>query len=206
MSVGDDREAGTPGHVPSAVHDADPRDYPAFIRAMIRHENEVTNHRLMWLLLAQGLTANVYANAWREHADAVGLLAPVGILVSMSAFIMLYKSYQARGYLTFLGGLAKRGALREDQLPLSGWPATRTGGWRRQEWTCRWFRRRGDLLEPYLFLPALLMVCWTTALTRQWVTLDFGGALILATLLAVGSLFVLAFLWDLVETKNEQEP
>ena len=35
-------------------------------------------------------------------------LASVGILVTLSAFVILYKSYQARGYLQFLGDAARR--------------------------------------------------------------------------------------------------
>ena len=33
------------------MHDVEPQFYTAVIREMIRHENDVTNHRLMWLLI-----------------------------------------------------------------------------------------------------------------------------------------------------------
>ena len=38
-----------------AMHDVRPEQYPTVMREMIRHENDVTNHRLMWLLIVQGL-------------------------------------------------------------------------------------------------------------------------------------------------------
>ena len=31
------------------------QQYTTVIREMIRHENDVTNHRIMWLLVGQGL-------------------------------------------------------------------------------------------------------------------------------------------------------
>src|SRR5512134_2093295 len=105
------------------MHDVEPRLYTTVIREMIRHENDVTNHRIMWLLIGQGLIANAYVSAGSAREDFVSILALVGILVTLSAFVILYKSYQARGYLDFLGAAAKRGTLPEEKLPLFGWPA-----------------------------------------------------------------------------------
>ena len=56
---------------------------------MIRHENDVTNHRIMWLLIVQGLIANAYVGAGSEKGNIVSVLAPVGILVTLSAFVIL---------------------------------------------------------------------------------------------------------------------
>ena len=42
------------------MHDVEPRLYTTVIREMIRHENDVTNHRIMWLLIVQRLVANAY--------------------------------------------------------------------------------------------------------------------------------------------------
>ncbi|HAM52368.1 MAG TPA: hypothetical protein DCP92_17355 [Nitrospiraceae bacterium] len=41
-------------------------------------------------------------------------MALVEILITLSAFVMLYESCQARGYLHFLGTEAKRGTLKEE--------------------------------------------------------------------------------------------
>ncbi len=125
---------------------------------MIRHENDLTNHRLMWLSIGQGLIANAYVGAGSVRDEIVSVLAPVGILVALSAFVILYKSYQARGYPGFLGALAKQGTLSEEKLPLFGWPAERVRDWRRNVWACPWLGRVSDLLEPYFFLPGLLIL------------------------------------------------
>jgi len=142
------------------MHDVDPQLYTTVIREMFRHENDVTNHRIMWLLIVQGLIANAAVTAGRESGETASALATVGILVTLSAFVILYKSYQARGYLQFLGSEAKRGALREEDLPLIGWPSKRIKGWRKKVWLCPWLGRTSDLPEPYLFLPSLLILAW----------------------------------------------
>src|SRR5438046_2690659 len=103
------------------MHEVDPNLYTTVIREMIRHENDVTNHRIMWLLIVQGLIANAAVSAGRESVETRSMMAGVGILVTLSAFVILYKSYQARGYLQFLGTAAKQGTLRAENLPLFGW-------------------------------------------------------------------------------------
>ncbi len=187
------------------MNDVDPRLYTTVIREMIRHENDVTNHRIMWLLIGQGLIANAFVSAGRENAEIVSVLAPVGILVTLSAFIILYKSYQARGYLTFLGSQAKRGTLREDHLPLSGWPPKRVKHWRRGTWICPWLGRVGDLLEPYFFLPSLLILAWLFVWLRQTRDFPTGLLLIIGTVLVVAILSSMCFLWVWVEGRNERE-
>jgi hypothetical protein len=107
------------------MHDVDKALYTTVIREMFRHENDVTNHRIMWLLIVQGLIANAAVTAGRESGKIESAFAIVGILVTLSAFVILYKSYQARGYLQFLGGQAKQGTLQEQDLPLFGWPSKR---------------------------------------------------------------------------------
>jgi hypothetical protein len=79
-----------------AMYDVRQEQYTTVIREMIRHENDVTNHRIMWLLIGQGFIANAYVSAEREGASTNFMLPLVGILVTLSAFVMLYNSYQAR--------------------------------------------------------------------------------------------------------------
>src|SRR5438045_4503552 len=50
-------------HGAAPAHDVAPGQYATVIREMIRHENEVTNHRIMWLLVVQGLIANAYGGS-----------------------------------------------------------------------------------------------------------------------------------------------
>jgi hypothetical protein len=186
------------------MHDVDPRLYTTVIREMIRHENDVTNHRLMWLLIVQGLIANAAVTAWRENAEIVSALAAVGILVTLSAFVLLYKSYQARGYLQFLGNKAKQGTLREEDLPLVGWPSKRIKGWQSKVWPCPWIGSIGELLEPFFFLPSLLILAWLFVLQRSWLKLGTGMLLVVAALL-IPVLALLCTLWVWWQQKAEEQ-
>jgi hypothetical protein len=180
----------------SPPRDVDPRLYPTVIREMIRHENDVTNHRIMWLLIVQGLLVNAHVAVRPQRADQ-SILAVLGILVTLSTFVLLYKSYHARGYLMFLGRRAKHGVLTEQQLPMVGWPKARIPGWRQGDWICPWLDRVGDLLEPYFFLPVLLNLLWVFELLRQkWamgpLTLLVSAVLIVLLILAA---VCAAWLW-----------
>jgi hypothetical protein len=186
------------------MHDVDPRFFTTVIREMIRHENDVTNHRLMWLLIVQGLILNAAVTAGRESLELAQVLAGVGILVTLSAFALLYKSYQARGYLQFLGSEAKQGNLQEEDLPLSGWPRKRIKGWRKRVWLCPWLGEASEFVEPYLFLPCLLVLAWLFVLLRPWLKLGTGTLLIVATLLMAGVLVPFCILWVWWQRKDEK--
>jgi hypothetical protein len=186
------------------MYDVKQEQYTTVIREMIKHEDDVTNHRIMWLLIGQGFIANAFVVKGLEGASTDFMLPLVGLLVTLSAFLMLYKSYQARGYLQFLGKQAKQGTLQEEHLPLVGWPRTRIIGWWRDVWSCPWIGHPGDLLEPWLFLPCLFMFMWLTALLHQWTMLDTGVAVILAVILTavIFSVFCIIVVWS--QGKNEE--
>ena len=188
------------------MHDVDPKLYATVIREMARHENDVTNHRIMWLLIVQGLIANAAVTAGRENGETASALATVGILVTLSAFVILYKSYQARGYLQFLGNEAKQGTLREQDLPLFGWPAKRIKGWRKKVWPCPWIGKGSDLLEPFFFLPTLLVMAWLFVLLREWLALGAGLLAVLSAVLAVVMIAVFCMMWVWWQQKDEVEP
>lgn len=185
------------------MYDVKQEQYTTVIREMIRHENDVTNHRIMWLLIGQGFIANAFVISGRESASTDFMLPLVGILVTLSAFLMLYKSYQARGYLLFLGKQAKQGTLEEEHLPLVGWPRTRIKGWWRDVWACPWIGQPGDLLEPWLFLPCLFMFMWLAALLQRTM-LNTGVILILAIILTamIFSVFCIVLVWS--QGKDEE--
>jgi len=178
------------------MHDVRPDQYAMVIREMIRHENDVTNHRVMWLLIGQGFIANAFVSARKEGAldDTILLLA--GILVALSAFLMLYKSYQARGYLEYLGQQAKRGNLAEASLPLSGWPSRRVKDWWREVWASAWIAKAADLLEPWVFLPWLFVFMWMSVLLKRQTALGtamaigLGAFASVAVLAAVGAVAI----------------
>ena len=163
-----------------------PRErYPTIIREMIQHENDLTNHRIMWLLVGQGFIANAWVSVKSNAAPANFLLELAGILLALSAFVMLYQSYQARGYLRFLGRQAKQGTLKEEQLPLVGWPSKRIEAWWRDSWVCPWFRHPRDLIEPWMLLSFLFTSLWMTALLQAWSSLNMEGALTVGVILSL---------------------
>jgi hypothetical protein len=167
------------------MYDVRPEQYATIIREMLRHENDLTNHRIMWLLIGQGFIANAFISAGRERAAMGGPLAALGLFLSLSAFVMLYRSYQARGYLSFLGQRAKQGRLREEDLPIIGWPPHRIRGWSREVWAHPWIAKTSDVLEPWLFLPYCFLLLWLAGLLRTFTELRLGVVLILASLLSV---------------------
>lgn len=150
--------------------------YTTVIREMIRHENDLTNHRIMWFLIGEGFISTAYVSGTTQSA--------------LTAFVMLYTSYQARGHLQFLGHLAKQGLLPEEHLPLTGWPRARIKGWRKEVWICPWFGHAGDVIEPWVFLPFLFVFMWMTILLQTRTTLNAGSAATVAAILSAAMMFV----------------
>jgi hypothetical protein len=186
-------------------HEVEPKLYTTVLREMIRHENDVTNHRIMWLLIGKGLIANAYVGAAAGSRKVAAALAAVGVLLTLSTYVILYKSYHARGYLEFLGVAAKGGTLRDSLLPMMGWPRKRVKGWRDGVWSCSWLGKPSDLVEPYLFLPALLLLVWMIVLVRQWVTIDAEWILPLCALLTPVLLAGFSITWVTLQQREETE-
>jgi len=186
------------------MHDVRPEEYATVIREMLRHENDLTNHRIMWLLVGEGFVGNAFvsANAFvsvKDGRELVHLLLGLGgLLVALSAFVMLYRNYQARGYLQFLGSKAKHGKLREEHLPLTGWPSHRIQGWRKGIWVTVWFREIRDLFEPWLVLPYAFASIWMISLLHTQTDLSIALALILGMILPAGILYAscIALVWS----------
>jgi hypothetical protein len=190
------------------THDVRPELYVSVIRELIRHEDDVTNHRIMWLLVVQGLLVNAYVNARDAHdvhADTVIALA--GILVTLSAFLMLYKSYHARGYLHFLGLEAQQGRLPAEYLRFDGWPRKRIKNWREKNlWLCPWLERVTDLLEPYLFLPTLIVSTWMFVLLQRRIPVAPLKVLGLALALTTAILVLFRLTWIRLQAREEEAP
>jgi hypothetical protein len=181
-----------------AIYDVRKDQYPTVIREMIRHENDVTNHRIMWLLIGEGFIANAYVAAKVASVSTYSLLSVVGALIALSAFVMLYRSYQARGYLQFLGRQAKQGTLQEEHLPLVGWPGKRLKGWWRESWICPWFRKIRDLFEPWLLLPYIFTTMWVLVMLRAPSSQNPAVVLVLGMILSaiILSAFCIALVWS----------
>jgi amino acid transporter len=186
------------------MYDVRPEQYATVIRDLIKHENDVTNHRIMWLLIVQGLLVNAYV-VLRRDANAAYGLALAGVFVTLSAFVMLYKSYQARGYLNFLRAEAKQGKLQEEYLRLDGWPRKRIKHWRRGVWMCPWLERASDVLEPYLSLPALIVISWMFLILPRWTPRSSVIVLAVAVVLGLLVLFVFCIVWVWVQGTDEVE-
>lgn len=187
-----------------ALHDVPQEQYPAVIRDLIRHEDDVTNHRITWLLIGEGFIANAFTSVKSGTKATDLLLELAGLLVALSAFVMLYQSYQARGYLRFLGQEAKKGTLKEEQLPYVGWPSERIKAWWRNSWVCPWFRRPLDLTEPWVLLPFLFTSMWVTGLLQARSSLSTEVALILGVILSSAILFMtcIGLVWS--QRKDEE--
>ena len=177
--------------------------YATALRELLRHENDLTNHRIMWLLIGQGFIANAFVTTNGSLSMKFGLQI-VGILLTLSAFVMLYKSYQARGYIEYLGNKAKEGTLPEEYLPLMGWPRKRMAGWRTEFWVCPWIRKPDDVLEPWSFLPVLFIFIWTTGLMHGRTSMRTGSAVLLAITLTFAILAVYCLIVVHFQMKEEE--
>jgi hypothetical protein len=185
------------------MFDVPKEQYPMVIREMIRHENEVTNHRIMWLLIGQGFIANAYFTSMSKGLAPSFMLSMVGIVITLSAFLMLYRTYQARGYLEFLGVQAKQGTLKEEHLPIKGWPRRRIKDWRRSVCVCPWFRQFSDLLEPWLLLPSIFLLMWLSIQLQQWTGLPQPICVVLGVTLTVVILSVCCMILVSSQRKTE---
>jgi hypothetical protein len=185
------------------LHDVRPELYASVVREMLRHENDLTNHRIMWLLIGQGFIANAFISA-KDRISMGPPLALLGLFLSLSAFVMLYRSYQARGYLKCLGERAKKGTLQEKQLPILGWPAERLRGWSGEVWAHPWLAKYSDLLEPWVFLPYLFGCLWLAGMLRSGMGLDTGIATMLAAVLSTVIFVVVggAMVWSWVKEEG----
>ncbi|GIT99961.1 hypothetical protein TSL6_04680 [Sulfurovum sp. TSL6] len=68
---------------------------PDTIRALIQHENEMTNHRMNWFLILQGFMFAGIAFAWDKSTALCVVFSIVGILSSISVGILLRYGIQA---------------------------------------------------------------------------------------------------------------
>jgi hypothetical protein len=179
-------------------YDVRPEQYATVIRELLRHENDLTNHRIIWLLIVQGFLANAYVIV-KANSDAGNAIALSAVVIDLSALVVLHKSYRARGYLRFLGTVAKRGELREKYLPLDGWPIKRIKGWQAESWFNCWLERPSHVLEPYILLPVFSMSIWICALLNRWSPLppmvDFGVVFLFAVAM-ISVLLTLLVRWE----------
>lgn len=114
MALGEDREVhesrqlnmGNSSQAPmndsTGTEEKELAGYASVIRAMIRHENEVTNNRLTWMLVLQGFLFVASASFWKIHWLPFVAIATLGILTCVSVFYSCWLSGRARGHLRWL--------------------------------------------------------------------------------------------------------
>lgn len=131
-------------------------EYGATLRALIRHENEVTNHRTTWLMVTQGILFTAASALVKEHIAPTVIVALVAILSALSLGHALQNSFHSRQYFKGLWRkrVEERGYKIEDMLPLDGgYPGNPAIGW----------------LLPHTFMPKLLVVAWVLFIAyRLW--------------------------------------
>lgn len=122
-------------------------DYALIIRDMIRHENEITNNRLTWMLVLQGILFVASASFWRIHWLPLLIITILGVVTSISFFYALLLSRKARIYLRSLWKkkIEKQKELVERIPPVAGDAP---------------IQHRFPTLNPWLFLPWVFVSCW----------------------------------------------
>lgn len=71
------------------------KEDPEKIRALIRLENEMVNHRMQWFLLLQGFMFAGIGFAWEKSTALSIVFACVGILSALSVGLLLRCGIQA---------------------------------------------------------------------------------------------------------------
>ena len=92
------------------------------LRALIRHENDVTNQRTTWLLVSQGILFAAASAFLRIHWFPAAVVAVVGFVLALSIGQSLLNSYEARQYLktSWRKKLESAGYQWSDFPPLDG--------------------------------------------------------------------------------------
>ena len=126
------------------------REYAKVLRELIQRENDMTNHRLTWLLVSQGILFTATANFMKPGMGtfAAKVLICIGIAVSFSFFCALMNSAQARKNLRAMWTerIKGRGRLVRSVPPIDG--AT-PYPWRFLE-----------IFTPWIFVPGVIVLAW----------------------------------------------
>ena len=71
-------------------------------------------------------------------------------------------------------------------------------------WICPWFGKISDALEPWLFLPGLIMSVWLFILLEPWILLHKAIVLAIAAILVTLSLPLFCVLWVWFHGKDNE--
>ena len=70
-------------------------EYAKIVRSMIEHENNLTDHRVKWMLTAQGLLFTALAFALKDAPMLVKTLCFLGIAVAIATILNVYFATRA---------------------------------------------------------------------------------------------------------------
>ena len=119
--------------------------YEEIVRQMVRHENDVMNHRIMWLLTLQGLLFAALGFSW-DKQDArylVYVFCATGAVVALSSLPVLDAADRA---------LRRLRQWWIDNRPDSYNGPDVVGFWREARWN--------SILLPSRILPVLFILSW----------------------------------------------
>lgn len=123
------------------------------VRDMIKHENELINHRITWLSTLHGLLFAALSFAWdNNNAQAlVFVFSVLGILISISAFSVLHAAS---------GAISNLADWWEAHKP-AGYDGPGVIGWRtKRPWQ--------KALYPWNMLPILFTFVWLAVIGINW--------------------------------------
>ena len=123
-------------------------DYASVIRSMIRHENELTNNRLTWMLVLQGFLFVASASFIKIYWLPFVAIATLGILTCVSVYYACWLSGQARGHLRWLWNqkIGENAELANKIPPVAGDTPVSF--------------RTPIRLHPWILLPWAIGICW----------------------------------------------
>lgn len=124
------------------VQETASREDEKIVRQMIRHEDNLTNHRISWLNTIQGLLFAALGFAWDKEVYLVYLLCWLGVVVAITSGVALHCSREA-------GERLYKGFRRNKQ---ELWYPDVVGYWDES-----WYIRYGS---PWLVLPILFLITW----------------------------------------------
>jgi hypothetical protein len=120
------------------------------LRALIRHENEVTNQRTTWLLVSQGILFVAAASFEKTHWFPAVVVGLAGMVIALSIGDALQNSFESRQYIKhgWRTLLEQSGYKWEDFPPLDGGVGLRVKAW----------------LFPWSVIPRVFIVAWAALL------------------------------------------
>ncbi len=97
--------------------------YSDEIRNLIKHENELVNHRLGWLMTTQSLLYVALGVVWKQGVGSVIIIALVGILSCLSFGYALKFADKAIAQIleTYRKKLREEGKEEKDYPPVIGY-------------------------------------------------------------------------------------